>query len=127
MKRQATDWEKLFTNRIFHKGVVSGIHKELSNLNHKETRNLITKQKLSSKESAYQRKKCRFDRWVGKTPGGGNGNPFQYSCLGSPMDRGTWQATVHLVTKELDTTERLNNNNKKHEETFHQREHTEAK
>ena len=43
------------------------------------------------------------------------------------MDRGTWQATVHPVTKELDTTERLNNDDKKHEETFHQREHTEAK
>ena len=31
--------------------------------------------------------------------GGGNGNPLQYSCLENPMDRGTWQATVHGVTK----------------------------
>ena len=85
----------------------------------------MTKRRLSSKESAYQRKKCRFDRRVGKTPGGGNGNPFQDSCLGNPMDRGTWQATVHLVTKELDTTERLDD--EKHEETFHQREYTAAK
>ena len=38
-------------------------------------------------------------------PGGGNGNPFQYSCLGNPMDRGAWQATVHGITKELDMTE----------------------
>ena len=31
--------------------------------------------------------------------GEGNGNPFQYSCLENPMDRGAWQATVHGVTK----------------------------
>ena len=36
-------------------------------------------------------------------PGGGNGNPLQYSCLQNPMDRGVWQAPVHGVT-ELDTT-----------------------
>ena len=29
----------------------------------------------------------------------GNGNPFQYSCLGNPMDRGTWQAAVHGITE----------------------------
>ena len=34
-----------------------------------------------------------------KSPGGGNGNPFQYSCQGNPMDRGTWRTTVHGVTK----------------------------
>ena len=32
-------------------------------------------------------------------PGGGHGNPFQYSCLGSPMDRGAWEDTVHRVGK----------------------------
>ena len=41
----------------------------------------------------------------------GNGNPLQYSCLGNPRDRGAWQARVHGVAKELDTTEQLNNNN----------------
>ena len=68
MKGQAMDWGKLFTNHIFHKGVVSRIHKELSKLNHKETSNLITIRWLSSKESAYRCKKCRFHRLVGKTP-----------------------------------------------------------
>ena len=34
----------------------------------------------------------------------------QYSCLGNPMDRGTWQATVHEVEKESDMTQQLNNN-----------------
>ena len=34
-----------------------------------------------------------------RTPGEGNGNPLQYFCLGNPMDRGAWQATVHGVTK----------------------------
>ena len=45
----------------------------------------------------------------GRSPGEGNGNPLQYSCLENPMDRGAWQATVHgftrvrhdLVTKPL--------------------------
>ena len=35
----------------------------------------------------------------GRSPGGGNGNPLQYSCLGNPMDRGAWWATVQGVTK----------------------------
>ena len=43
----------------------------------------------------------------GRSPGEGNGSPLQYSCLGNPMDRGIWQATVHGVTKESDTTEQL--------------------
>ena len=33
----------------------------------------------------------------GRFPGGGNGNPFQYFCLGNPADRGAWWATVHRV------------------------------
>ena len=36
---------------------------------------------------------------LGRSPGGGNGYPLQYSCLENPMDRGAWQATVHGVTK----------------------------
>ena len=35
----------------------------------------------------------------GRSPGVGNGNPLQYSCLENPMDRGAWQATVHGVTR----------------------------
>ena len=35
----------------------------------------------------------------GRSPGGGNGNPLQYSCLENPMDRGAWQATVPRVTQ----------------------------
>jgi len=55
---------------------------------------------LSSKESA-----CDAGDTVGlfpgsgRSPGGGYGNPFQYSCLGSPMDREAWRATVHGVAK----------------------------
>ena len=33
----------------------------------------------------------------GRSPGGGNGNPLQYSCQDNPMDRGAWLATVHWV------------------------------
>ena len=38
---------------------------------------------------------------LGRSPGEGNSNPFQYSCLENPMDRGAWQATVHGVAKSL--------------------------
>ena len=41
-------------------------------------------------------------------PGGGNGNPFQYSYLEKLMDKGAWQATVHGVTEESGVIERLN-------------------
>ena len=41
---------------------------------------------------------------LGRSPGGGNGNPLQYSCLENSLDRGAWQATVHGVT-ESDMTE----------------------
>ena len=40
----------------------------------------------------------------GKSPEEGNGSLLQYSCLGNPKDRRTWQATVHEVTKESDMT-----------------------
>ena len=40
----------------------------------------------------------------GRSPREGNGNPVQYSCLGNPMDRGVWWATVHGVAKELART-----------------------
>ena len=36
---------------------------------------------------------------LGRSPGEGNGNPLQYSCLDNPMDRGAWQAVVQGVTK----------------------------
>ena len=49
---------------------------------------------------------------LGRSPGEGNGNPLQYSCLENPMDRGTWQATIHGVSRESDATEQLNYNRK---------------
>jgi len=36
---------------------------------------------------------------LGRFPGGGDGNPFQYSCLENPMDRGAWQAIVHRAAQ----------------------------
>ena len=43
----------------------------------------------------------------GRSPGEGNGNLLQYSCLENPMDGRAWWAIVHGVAKESDTTERL--------------------
>ena len=44
---------------------------------------------------------------LGRSPGGGNGNPLQYSCLENSMDGGAWQAPVHGGHKESDMTEWL--------------------
>ena len=43
----------------------------------------------------------------GRAPGGGNGNPFQYSCLENPMDRVAWWARVHGVAKSWTRLKRL--------------------
>ena len=53
---------------------------------------------ISVKEPVCQCRRPKRRGW-GRSPGGGHGNPFQYSSLGNPMDRGAWQATVHGVTK----------------------------
>ena len=47
---------------------------------------------------------------LGKSPGEGNGNPNQFSCLGNPMDIRAWWATVHRVA-ESDRTQQINSNN----------------
>ena len=44
---------------------------------------------------------------LGRSPGGANGNPFQYSCLENLMDRGAWWTTIQGVSKD-----QLNNNNR---------------
>ena len=54
---------------------------------------------LDSKESACRVGDPGSILELGRSPGEGNGNPFQYSCLENPTDRGDWQATVHGVTR----------------------------
>ena len=44
---------------------------------------------------------------LGRSPGGGHGNPLQYTCLENPMDREAWRATVHGVTKSRTLLKRL--------------------
>ena len=50
------------------------------------------------KASAYNAEDLDSIPGLGRSPGEGNGNPFQYSCLENSMDGGAWQATVHGVT-----------------------------
>ena len=65
---------------------------------------------LSGNESPCPAGDAGWTPGWGRSPGIGNGNPLQYSCLGNPMDRRAWWATVHGVTKESDMTQWLNNN-----------------
>ena len=56
----------------------------------------------SGKEPACQcrrQQRFEFNPQLRKIPGGGNGNPLQYSCVENPMERGAWWATVHRVAK----------------------------
>jgi len=59
---------------------------------------------LSGKESTCQCKRCRLIPGSGISPGEGNGNLFQSSCLGNSMDRGAWWAEVQGLARESDTT-----------------------
>ena len=54
---------------------------------------------------------------LGRSPGGGNGNPLQDSSLENPMDSGAWWAIVHGVTKESDMTELLKTHTHTHTHT----------
>ena len=57
---------------------------------------------LAGKESACNAGDTEDEGFIpglGRSPGGGNDNPLQYSCLKNPMDRGAWWATVHGVAR----------------------------
>ena len=51
------------------------------------------------KESAFNAGDLSLIPGLGRSPGGGHGNPFQYSCLENPMDRGAWRAIAHGAAK----------------------------
>ena len=51
------------------------------------------------KESTFNAGDLHLIPGSGRSPGEGNGNPLQYSCLENPMDRGAWWATVHSVAE----------------------------
>ena len=54
---------------------------------------------LNGKESACNAGDLGSIRGLGRSPGGGHGNPLLYSCLENPMDRGVWRAAVYTVAK----------------------------
>ena len=71
----------------------------------------------SGKESASNAGDIREVRLIpglGGSPGEGHGNPLQYSCLGNPLDRGAWWATVHRVTKSQTRLKRISTHTKLH-------------
>ena len=73
---------------------------KIAQLGKRQTEDLKDLGDLDSKESAFSVGDLRSIPGSGRSPGDGNGYPLQYSCLKNPMDRGSWQATVHGVRKE---------------------------
>ena len=59
------------------------------------------------KNSAYNAGDLGSIPGLGNSPGEGNGNPLQHSCLENSMDRGTWRAAVHGASEESDPAEQL--------------------
>ena len=59
----------------------------------------VVKKKKNPPANAGDLRDTRSIPGSGRAPGGGHGNPLQYSCLENPMDRGAWRATVQGVTK----------------------------
>ena len=78
-----------------------GKYISLFSVEHQIYTGLPMAQMVKNRLQYRKRKRCIF--------GVGNGNLLQCSCLENPMDRGSWQATVHAVAKELDMTLQLNN------------------
>ena len=62
---------------------------------------------LSSKEPACNAGDVGLIPGLGRSPGGGHGNPLEYSCLEKPMGRGAWRATVHSVAKSQTQVKQL--------------------
>ena len=76
----------------------------VSHLRIKDKKRIMLTWWLSNKESACNAGDVSSIPGWGRSPGEGNDNPLQYSCLGNPMDRGNLRATVHGVAKVSDTT-----------------------
>ena len=68
----------------------------------------VTRESLQLSDKNFNFRKSSSIYGLGRSPGGGNGNPLQYSCLENPMDRGAWWATVHWVAKSWTLLKWLN-------------------
>ena len=78
------------------------LKKNSASFHDKKKKNLIIQEEenfLNKRKAIYEKHKGSSIPGSGRSPGEGNGNPLQYSCLENSMDRGVWQATVHGVAK----------------------------
>ena len=96
-------------NRLPNTGRVETLSDKLgTNHGYLLTDNISLPCSSDGKESACQEGDAGLIPGSGRSPGEGNGNPLQDSCLGNPLDKGAWQATHSpWGCKESDTTERL--------------------
>ena len=106
---QSTSWENAGLEET--QAGIKIAERSINNLRHADDTTLMADSEeelknlwLSGKESACQAGDAGSIPGSGRSPGEENGNPLQNSCLGNPMDRGAWWATVHRVAKKLDTT-----------------------
>ena len=97
-KHKISLWNYLFVPKCTQQ---NGDRNKMNSRTHKFPNGVLHKFPGSSvgKESACSAGDPNLVSGSGRSPGEGNGNPLQYSCLENPMDRGAWQATVHGVAR----------------------------
>ena len=89
--RVGHDWSDL---AVAYSGILVGNKKEWSN-----DASQVVLEVRNPPTNAGDTRDAGLTPGSGRSPGGGNGNPLQYSCLENPMDRGAWKATVYGVAK----------------------------
>ena len=67
----------------------------------------LVAQQVKNLPSMQKTQETQVESLSRRSPGGGNGNPLQFSCLENPMERGTWLAAEQKVCKKSDATEQI--------------------
>ena len=114
IKKKSVTLYMMDVNKIYHDKslphILNTLFYQLSNIQYSNINHYHYHRWHSGKNHTCQcrrRKRLWFDPWIKKIPGGGHGNPLQYSCLENSMDRGAQRAKVHRVAQSQTRLKRL--------------------